>query len=126
MPLPGSVPSKIIVQWVAQPTEEILAPSPIRAAGITNTRMLDWTKGTRLIIKVTSTLDQPITVQVVGNIENAIVGAVNINGPLPCAAISNITVGMAWDDWHPYIGAVLTLAVAPTLGAVRVEAVIQE
>ena len=126
MPIPGSVPSKIIVQLVARPTEAILAPTPVRLAGTINTRMLDWTKGTRLIIKVTSTLDQAITVQVVGNIENTMVGAVNINGPLPCAVISNITVGMAWDDWHPYIGAVLTLAAAPTVGTVRVEAVIQE
>jgi len=124
MPKPSSVQSK--VQWVAGPTQTLLAPTPVRLAGTINTRMLDWTKGTRLIIKVTSTLDQAMTVQVVGNIENAIAGALNLNAPLPCAALSNISVGLAWDDWHPYIGAALTLAVAPAVGTVRVEAVIQE
>ena len=122
---PG-VPSEIIAEWIAGPTKVILAFSSIRAAGVTNTDMLNWTKGKRLIIKVTSTLDQALAVQIVGNIENAINGAVNINGPLPCAAYSNITVGLAWDDWHPYVGAVLTHAVAPTVGTVKVETVIQE
>lgn len=124
MPRPGSISSK--VQWVAKPTQTILAALPVRAIGTTNTTMLDWRKGQRLIIKVTSTLDQAIAVQVVGNIENTINGAVNLNAPLPCTALGNITVGMAWDDWHPYIGAVLTHAVAPTVGTVKVEAVIQE
>jgi len=126
MPRPGSVPGKAITQWEAGPTTVILAPSTVRVAGTTNTAMLNWTKGKRLIIKVTSTLDQAIIVQLVGNTENAIAGATNINGPLPCAVSSNITVGLAWDDWHPYIGAILTHAVAPTVGTVRVEAVIQE
>ena len=112
--------------WEAGPILVILAFTQIRAVGATNTEMLDWKKGKRLILKVTSTLDQAITVQVVGNIENAIFGAVNINAPLPCAAFSNITVGLAWDDWHPYIGAVLAHAVAPAAGTVKVEAVIQE
>lgn len=123
--IPG-VPGEVIAPWVAGPTKEILAPSPIRAAGFINTEMLNWQRGKRLIIKVTSTLDQAIVVQPVGNIEKAIFGAVNINAPLPCAAFSNITVGFAWDDWHPYIGAVLTHAVAPTVGTVKVETVIQE
>ena len=122
---PGA-PGEVITQWVAGPTKEILAPSPVRVAGTTLTEMLNWTKGKRLIIKVTSKLNQAITVQLVGNIDNAISGAVNIDVPLPCAALSNITVGPAWDDWHPYIGAILTHAVAPTAGTVKVEAVIQE
>ncbi|MBA7683636.1 hypothetical protein ES703_92010 [subsurface metagenome] len=123
--VPG-VPGEIKTQWVAKPTKVILEPSAVRAAGTTNTEMLNWTKGKRLVIKVTSTLDQAIAVQAVGNIENTVHGAVNINAPLPCAAFSNITVGLAWDDWHPYIGAIITHAVAPTVGIVKVEAVIQE
>lgn len=126
---PGEFPSieaEIKAVWEAGDIIKILDFIEIRAVGVTNTEMLQWTKGKRLILKVTSTLDQAITVQVVGNIDDAIFGAVNINAPLPCAALSNITVGLAWDDWHPYIGAVLTHAVAPTQGIVKVEAVIQE
>jgi len=127
MEFPGpGVPGEVIAEWIAGPTKVILAPETVRVAGVTNTEMLDWKKGKRLIIKVTSTLDQLIMVQPVGNIENAISGAVNINAPLPCAAFSNITVGFAWDDWHSYIGAIITHAVAPTVGTVKVEAVIQE
>jgi len=126
--VPGApgVPSEIIAQWIAAPTKVILAASSVRAVGTTNTEMLDWKQGKRLIIKVTSTLDQAIIVQLVGNIENAISGAVAIPPALNCAAYSNITVGLAWDDWHPYVGAVLTHAIAPTVGTVKVEAVIQE
>lgn len=122
----GEVTAEIATIWEAGPIQEMLAPLPVRAAGISNTEMLEWTRGKRLIIKITSTLDQAIVVQPVGNIRKAITDAVNINGPLPCAALSNITIGFAWDDWHPYIGAILTIAVAPTQGSVKVEAVIQE
>jgi len=123
---PPGVPSELKCIWEAGPIQVILKDAVIRAVGITNTDMLDWQKGKRLILKVTSTLDVAITVQPVGNIEKAINGAVNIDGILPCAAYSNITVGLAWDDWHPYVGAIVTHAVAPTVGIVKVEAVIQE
>lgn len=122
----GGITAEVRTPWVAGDIKTMLQDLQIRNAGATNTEMLAWTNGKRLIIKVTSTLDQNINVQVVGNIENGIFGAVNINAPLLCAAFSNITIGLAWDDWHPYIGAVLTHAVAPTQGVVKVEAVIQE
>lgn len=111
--------------WEAGPTREILAPVLVRAAGATNTEVIDFTRGKRLIIKVTSTLDQVTTVQVVGNIENSIIGAGNIGVALPCAAFSNITIGLGWGNWHPYIGVILTHAIPPTQGTVKVEAVIQ-
>lgn len=123
--IPGA-PSEVIAEWIAGPIQVMLAPSPVRVVGTTNTEMLNWTKGKRLVIKVTSKLDQALLVQPVGNIENAISGAVNIDAPIPCAAFSNITVGLAWDDWHPYVGAIITHAAPPTVGTVKVEAVIQE
>lgn len=45
---------------------------------------------------------------------------------LPCTANGNISVGLAWDDWQPYIGVRVTAAVAPTAGLLSVWAVVQE
>lgn len=130
---PGGVPgvpgieAEFATIWESGPTQELLTKTAIRVAGTTNSEMVDYNKGKRLIIKVTSTLDQAINVQPVGNIKNTIVGAANIGlAPIPCPAGANISIGFAWADWHPYIGVILTHAVAPTAGEAGVKAVVQE
>jgi len=45
---------------------------------------------------------------------------------LPLAANDNLSVGLAWDDWHPFVGIEIVLAVAPTAGTLTISAVIQE
>ncbi|GAG87738.1 unnamed protein product, partial [marine sediment metagenome] len=107
--------------WEAREPEEIYRES-IRVAGTFFTESINWKRGKRLIIKVENTLDQAVQIQPIGNITNARDAAVNINGPFPCAAASGITVGLAWDDWHPYVWARITAAVAPTSGELKIEA----
>ena len=111
--------------WEAAEPLEIYRES-IRVAGTSFTESINWKRGKRLILKVKNTLDQAVQIQPIGNIINARDGAVNINGPFPCAAASGITIGLAWDDWHPYVWARITVAVAPTSGELKIEAVIQE
>ncbi len=38
----------------------------------------------------------------------------------------NLNVGLVWDDWHPYVGVRITVAVVPTAGVLTIWAVIQE
>jgi len=45
---------------------------------------------------------------------------------LPLAANGNLSVGPAWDDWAPFIGVRITVAVAPTAGILNIWAVVQE
>lgn len=111
--------------WVAKEPEEIFR-EPITSADVFYSRIVDWTKGKRLVIKVESTLDQAVQIQVIGNIIESVTKATDISTPLPCAAHSNISVGPAWDDWHPFIGVRITTAVAPTAGILKIEAVVQE
>jgi len=76
-------------------------------------------------IRVTSTLDQAVIIQVVGNFAGDYDGATNINGPLPCLADSTITIGLAWDDWHPYIGVEVNLGIIATVGELSIQYVVQ-
>jgi len=116
----------IKTQWLAQDPEEIYNNN-IRSIGTFPTdRMISWTRGKRLVLKVESSLDQAIQIQLVGNIDEDMALAAPINGPLACGANGNITVGPAWDDWHPFIGALITTAVAPTTGILKIRTVIQE
>lgn len=125
-PVPPEVAVSVTTVWEAGDTKKLFNQA-LRAAGAyTTVEMANWTKGKRLIIFVTNTLDQMVLVQLVGHIRNTVIGSTNLNAPLPCAAFSNISVGLAWDDWHPYIGATLTLAAVPTTGVLKVEAVVQE
>ena len=114
-----------VTTWEAKEPQEIYRES-IRAAGTFHSELINWTKGKRLILKVESTLNQAVQIQPIGNINNSIDKSVDIDASLPCTANGNISVGLAWDDWHPYIGAEITVAVAPTSGQLVIEAVIQE
>ena len=86
---------------------------------------IDWTSGARLLIKAESTLDQPVTLQAVGNISNAIFRSVNINGAFILPPSGNLTIGFAWDDWHPWVWVRGTLAVQPTKGQLIVSYIIE-
>lgn len=116
----------VTTPWVAKEPEEIFN-RVIRATGtFYSDKMVNWTEGKRLLLKVDSSLDVAIQIQPIGNISSAKDGTVDINGPLPCTANGKITVGLAWDDWHPYIGVKIIVAVAPTAGILNILAVVQE
>ncbi len=112
--------------WVAKEPEEIYRYA-IRTSGtFYSNKMVDWTRGKRLLVKVESSLDQAVQIQVIGNTVDDVELATDINGPFPCTANGNISIGLAWDDWHPFIGVRVTSAVAPTAGILKIEDVIQE
>jgi len=116
----------VLTPWVAKEPEEIFS-QPIRSAGtFFSDKMVDWTKGKRILFKVESTLNQIAQIQLIGNTGDSMNLATDVNGAFPCLANSNISIGLAWDDWHPYIGVRITVAVAPTAGILTISAVIQE
>ncbi|GAH68859.1 unnamed protein product, partial [marine sediment metagenome] len=119
-------PVEVTAPWEAKDIEEIFKES-IRVAGtFYSSRMVDWSSGKRLVLKVHSTLNQSAQITAVGNIRNSPTGVVEIGPSLPCAAASDITIGLAWDDWHPFVGAKIVVSTAPTSGVLEVEAVVQE
>jgi len=121
-----AAPVEVTTPWEAKDIEEIYRES-IRTAGtFYSPKMVDWTKGKRLVLKVHSTLNQSIQVTAVGNIRNSRTGIVEIGSSLPCAAESDITIGLAWDDWMPYVGVKIVVSTTPTTGVLEVEAVVQQ
>ncbi|MBA7699323.1 hypothetical protein ES703_108017 [subsurface metagenome] len=115
----------VTTTWEAAEPKEIYRES-IRTTGTFNSEEVNWKKGKRLVLKVNNDLNQAVQIQPTGNITDAIDSSVDINGSLPCAAHSYISIGLAWDDWHPYIWAKITVATAPTAGVLTISAVIQE
>ena len=115
-----------IASWEAREPVVLFDRAITMAATINADRMINWSTGKRLLIKVESLLDQDCIIQVVGNITDNYLLATDINGPLPCLAQSNISIGLAWDDWHPFIGVRITTGVAPTSGILTISAVAQE
>jgi len=123
---PG-VEVSVSTPWVAQEPVEIFARE-VREAAVTIDcdKMLDYRRGKRLLFKVESSLDQAVNFQLVGNIVDDMGLATNINAALAVAANGNISVGLAWDDWHPFVGARVIVGAAPTTGRLKVEYSIQE
>ncbi len=112
--------------WKAKEPEE-LYDQPIRSVGTFVTdKMADWTQGKRLLLKVESSLDQACTIQLRGNMTDSGLLPINIGAPAACPANDNISISPAWDDWHPFIGAEIVTAIAPTTGMLKIWVVIQE
>jgi hypothetical protein len=123
--LPGA-PGEVSTPWKAKEPELLLAQA-IRSVGtFISDKMVDFRNGKRLLFKVESSLDQNVTIQLVGNKADGFNQATDVDGPFPCLANGNISMGLAWDDWHPYVGVRITAAVAPTVGMLNIWSVLQE
>ena len=128
--VPGIPTVEVTVRtpWVAKEPEQIFERD-IRSAGdFYSDKMVNWTNGKRILFKVESSLNKAVNIQLIGNIVDSKDLATDINGPLPCTANGNISVGLAWDDWHPYIGVKVIVATGaePTAGILTISAVVQE
>jgi len=112
--------------WVAKEPEEIYRFA-IRTNGtFYSNKMVDWTRGKRLLVKVESSLDQDVEIQLIGNIVDDMELATDIDIAYTCPKNDNISIGPAWDHWCPYIGVRITVATAPTAGLLTISAVSQE
>ena len=112
--------------WVAREPEEIYNGTPRVAGAYFTSKMANWIKGKRILFKVESSLDQAVNVQCIGGVFDSRERVADVGPMHPCAANFNISIGPAWDDWHPFMGLRLTLLAAPPSGILRVWAVIQE
>lgn len=116
----------VVALYRAKDPEQIFS-APIRSAGTYySDKMVDFRNSKRILFKVESSLNQAVNIQIIGNVQDSKELATDINGVLPCTANGNISVGLAWDDWHPYVGVKITVAVAPTAGILTIWAVVQE
>ncbi len=123
--IPG-VEVSVRTPWVAKEPEQIFSKAILSAGTFYSDMMVDWTRGKRIVFKVESSLNQAVQIQVIGNTTDSKELAIDIGPALPCTANGNISVGPAWDDWHPYAGVRITVAVAPTAGILTIWAVVQE
>jgi len=116
----------VLTPWVAKEPEKIYSYA-IRTTGtFYSNKMVDWTKGKRLLIKVESSLDEAVEIQLIGNIVDDMELATDIDTPKTCPKNDNISIGPAWDHWFPYIGVKIVVATAPTSGLLTISAVSQE
>jgi len=114
------------VPWVAKDPEVIFDRAITSAATFDADKMVNWTRGKRLVIHVESLLDEDCDIQAVGNIADNYFGATDVGLVETCLAHGNTSIGLAWDDWFPFIGVRITTAVAPTSGLLTISAVVQE
>jgi hypothetical protein len=123
---PGGLPSSILTPWVAG-DPDLIFEQAIRNPGVFfTTKRVDFRRGKRLALRAENTMDQPVILQTIGNFMDSVEQATDINGPIPCVASGNTNIGLAWDDWQPYIAIRITVAVAPTIGFLRIYSVMQE
>ena len=116
----------VITQWKAAEPEEIFKEAIRTTDPVYTDKMVDWRQGKRIYFFVQSTLNQDVSVQVIGNMTDAHEDATDINTAKACPAGDNISIGPAWDHWCPYIGIKITVSIAPTSGMLTISAVRQE
>lgn len=115
---------------VTLPVETIYNAAIVAAATFYST-LVDCQTAKRVIFHATSTLNQPCTLRLVGNITNTL-PEVNDIGNLVNLAAGNVTTQYAsigpdfvQGDWHPYIGVRIITALAPGAGTLVIQAVRQ-
>lgn len=114
---------KMEAGWGASEASEpaIILEQAFRSAGVFPAdRMVDWRTSGRIYLKVESSLDQIAQIQVVGNVLDDMSLTTNIGAPIPCPANGNISMGLDWDDWNPFIGIIITILIAPTVGRLKI------
>ena len=116
----------VAAPYLAKEPEEIFSKAILSAGTFYSDKMVNWTNGKRILFKVESSLNQAVNIQIIGNVTDNKELATDINGVLPCTANGNISVGLAWDDWHPYVGVKVSVPTAPTAGILTIWAVVQE
>jgi len=133
-PAPAAAPVQVAISTLSAPiattwkaTEPVeIYKASIRGTGVFVSKNFNWQKGKRLLIWVESTLDQSVQIQPKGNIRDNLPNATEMGPSIPCTSEGNISIGLAWDDWHPFIGVEITISTAPTKGVLKIEVVAQE
>jgi hypothetical protein len=119
-------PDPLLTPWIAKEPQHIFEQA-IRSVGVFfSDIMVDCRRGKRMMVKVESSLDVAVAIQLIGNMSESFNLATDINGPFPCPINGNISIGLAWDDWHPYVGVRITAAAPPTIGLLNIWSVIQD
>jgi hypothetical protein len=113
--------------WINQTPVVLYNAMPV-GIGDFNSTWFDFSNLKRAMIEIVSSLDQAIIVQLVGNgvqdyataRDMGMPQAIAIGGPLPITSVSiDIGVGIN-DDWHPYLGVIITTLVAPASGLLTI------
>jgi len=113
------------ILWTPGETKQIITALAIRNVGVFPSSFIIWKNGKRLVIKFESSLNQPVTVQVVGDIVESLVQVSNIGLPIVVPANGRISIGLAWGDWMPFIAITAQTLIAPTTGLINAWAIEQ-
>lgn len=111
--------------WIAKEAETIYN-AEIRTIDTFYSSLADCRNVKRIILRAESTLDAAVQLQVIGNRVNLTDKATEIGPAVDCDANGNASMGLAFDDWQPYVGVKITTTVAPTTGALIIYALVQE
>jgi hypothetical protein len=110
------------------PTTVFNAAFGVLPAATYYTPFVDLRVGQRLVFMITNTLDQPVTVQAVGQIRDiALPGDVAYIGlPTNVIALTGVrSVGISDVYWHPFVALEIIQPGVVTVGSLLIEAVVQ-
>jgi hypothetical protein len=111
--------------WVAQPAVTIFNQAIVAPGTYDCSQLVDMRNSKRLTLKAISTLDADVLIQVIGNMDDNIAGADDINSPIACPAGGSCTIGLAWGDWMNYIGCRIIVSAPPASGNLNIRVVTQ-
>jgi hypothetical protein len=102
----------------------LVLTSNLRLATVLTSDIADLSQIRRIIVKAKSTLDQQVSLQLIGDMFSPMDVPTLISSsylvPVGSVTVSSLSIGFADDDWQPYVAVQLTTLVAPTVGQIQV------
>lgn len=128
--LPGggiiTFPDSFLTPWKGDKDPVQIYQQAIRSAGpFQSDVMVDMRNVKRLAIRAESSLDVVATIQPIGNFVDSFNLAVNVGPAAGCPINGQVGFGLAWGDWMPYIGVLITPIGLPTTGLLTIWVVTQ-
>jgi hypothetical protein len=114
------------IPWVAKDAVQIFRQEIRTADTFYGDNLVDWRRVKRGLFFIVSSLNQSVSIQLIGNLNNAKDNATDVGTAKTCPANDSIDIIPDYDDWHPYIGVKIVTATAPTSGSLFIWGVVQE
>lgn len=124
---PGQPPSiAIAAPKLGIRTEAIISGYNARSTETINpSKLANCISAVRVVVVIRNSLNQDVSYSIIGNTSDSYASAFTI-ATATCTTLTSAIYQFLFEDWMPYVGALITPSVGPSAGSIDVFVIVQE